>query len=171
METISLSLKQYVVKIKQIFYQKKIRYLVSNITTLLGKDAGATRFWSSGDGRCIQVRCKQNTKSYESLSAGGQRRGKLQETAKGKVQTPTAKTWNQIQRRAVERQTELKSYKPTAQKKGLFLICIIIWKIQYLNSGKGILLVLKVGNVSTKSHKYSYNLKDLDYKSTWSEKR
>jgi hypothetical protein len=71
-------------------------YLVSKNTTLLGKYADVTRFWSSGDSRCIKGRCKQNTKSYESLSAGGQRRGKLQETAKGKLQTPTAKTWNQI---------------------------------------------------------------------------
>jgi hypothetical protein len=71
-------------------------YLVSNNTTILGKHADATRFWSSGGGRCIKGRRKLNTKSYESLPAGGQRKGKLQEPAKGKLQTPTAKTWNQI---------------------------------------------------------------------------
>jgi hypothetical protein len=91
-----LSLKQYVVKIKQIVYEENTGYLVSKNTTLLGKHTDATRFWSSGDGRCIKVRCKQNTKSYESLSAGGQRGGKLQETAKENLQKPTAKTWNRI---------------------------------------------------------------------------
>jgi hypothetical protein len=43
---------------------------------------------------------------------------------------------------------------------------LLFEKIECLNGGKGIPLVSKAGNVSTKAHKYSYNYEDLDYKST-----
>jgi hypothetical protein len=90
MDTISLSLKQCVIKRKQKHLKQKNRES-SNKTTRT--NAGRARFWPlAGDGRRNEVRRKQNTKSYKSLPVGKKRRDKLQETAKGKLEMPTVKT-------------------------------------------------------------------------------